>query len=238
MLAVSLGPLMVVVENLTEDDDAESDEVPVDLEEPRPSDEDFLDRVAAARDGIPAGDPFEVSRGTEASVEFVGDDDVRNVHDASGGDDTLTGGMLDDTLIGGGEEDSITGGDGDDALFGGFQRASRTDDLDADTLDGGEGDDTLFLGNDDTAIGGLGNDAFVFLQELTGNATVQDFDPDEDALIVESTEPDDLEVTDQTVDDEGLTVTLNTGGTITLTGLQNPLDSDAILFASVTPIIA
>lgn len=230
MLAVSIGPLFVVYENLTQDDEPEGEETP---EDPA-----FLERVGEARDGIPAGDPFEITRGTEAEENFVGDDDLRNVHDASGGDDTLTGGMLDDTLIGGGEADSITGGDGDDAIFGGYQRATRADDMDADTLDGGAGDDTLFLGNGDTAIGGLGTDAFVLLQEVTDNVTVQDFDPDEDAIIVESTSPDDLEVTDQTVGDDGLTITLNTGATITLSGLENPLAADAILFSAIDPIIA
>ncbi|MGC1494450.1 MAG: hypothetical protein WA790_01485 [Sulfitobacter sp.] len=234
MLAVSLGPLLVVYESLTQDDEpegaGEGDETPV---EPT-----VEERVSDARDGIPAGDPFEITRGTEAEEIFVGDDEVRNVHDASGGDDTLTGGMLDDTLIGGGEADSITGGDGDDALFGGYQRATRTDDMDADTLDGGAGDDILFLGNGDSAIGGLGTDAFVVLQEVTDNVTVQDFDPEEDAIVVESTTPDDLEVTDQTVGDNGLIITLNTGATITLSSLENPLDADAILFSAIDPIIA
>ena len=58
---------------------------------------------------------------------------------------------------------------------------------------------------------------------------------DTDALIVE---PDDenASITDQTVADGELTVTLSTGLTITLPGIENPLAEDEILFVLTNPL--
>ena len=79
--------------------------------------------------------------------------DAAASHDASGGNDTLVGNVLNDTLSGGNGSDLVQGGDGDDALFGAFERATRPDDEASDTLVGGAGDDALFMGDGDTGEG-------------------------------------------------------------------------------------
>ena len=234
LLLASAGPLLVGFDIIGEHDDDDEEETPT----PEPG--EIVDVAAFIEDarGV-AGDvgPVNSGRGTDAVDDFEGETDQSNAFDASGNDDTLTGGMLDDTLIGGEDSDRIAGGAGDDALFGGFQRATRPDDMDADTLSGGEGDDTLFMGNDDIATGGEGADVFVAVQDATGNVTVTDFDVDEDALAVETPTPDDLSVSGQAVTDAGLVITLSDGSTITLEGLVAEIDPAIVQFQQVQPLI-
>ena len=233
LLLSTAAPLALMVNNIFDGDTSDEeafDEIPT----PEEGEGDLLDfvdfeaRPDSARAALNGTE--DVTRGTDAAAVFEGSDDVENVHDASGGADTLTGGNLDDVLIGGEDGDQISGGAGDDDLFGGFQRASRPDDLDADTLDGGAGDDTLFLGNGDTANGGDGADAFVLVQDATGSVTIEDFDPETDALLIESPAPQELSVTEQTVTQEGVVLTLSTGAMVTLNGLDAPIDTQNILF--------
>ncbi|WP_056038680.1 calcium-binding protein [Loktanella sp. 3ANDIMAR09] len=100
------------------------------------------------------------------------------------GTDTLDGGSGNDTLFGGDDADILLGGDGDDSLLG---------ETGADSLFGGAGDDTLLGGDGDDWLdagaglgiltGGAGADSFVFTQ---GAATVTDFDPLMDRIMIET----------------------------------------------------
>jgi hypothetical protein len=73
--------------------------------------------------------------------------------EASGGNDTISGGPLNDSLGGGPGEDVLRGEEGGDALLGGAGN---------DFLDGGGGNDRLSGGpGNDTLNGGTGNDTLV-----------------------------------------------------------------------------
>jgi Ca2+-binding RTX toxin-like protein len=77
--------------------------------------------------------------------DFAGTgNDLANVINGGGGNDTLLGGAGDDTLNGGAGNDTLKGGAGNDALTGGAGN---------DTLDGGTGNDTM--------VGGAGNDTYL-----------------------------------------------------------------------------
>lgn len=242
MLLASVGPLMVGFDILEDDDEEDMPEVPTTDETDTSGDPvttvSLSDFIEDARSGLGDPGPFNTARGTDAVQDFEGVDDRSNVYDASGGDDTITGGMLDDTLIGGEDSDLIEGGSGDDAIFGGFNRATRDDDLDADTIDGGEGDDTLFLGGGDIATGGAGADIFVTVQDAGSNSTITDFDADEDQLVVEAVDPDDLSVLGQTVSDSGLVITLSNGASITLDGITEEIAPETVQFVSVAPLLS
>jgi VCBS repeat-containing protein len=99
--------------------------------------------------------PTNTINGTAAHEVLVGKDDVKNVIDAKGGNDTLNGGSQDDTLKGGAGHDALMGGAGNDRL------------------DGGTGNDAL--------IGGLGNDVFVFARG-GGQDFVADFTAGQDKI--------------------------------------------------------
>ncbi|WP_282095228.1 hypothetical protein [Epibacterium ulvae] len=114
--------------------------------------------------------------------------------------DLLTGGDTDDALFGEDGADTIIGGAGDDILLSGsglsyypygFNHSpgsvTRVGD-DGDILDGGAGDDTLWIGPGTQATGGSGADvfeAFANVYDVDDEAaTITDFDPTEDQLIV------------------------------------------------------
>lgn len=102
-------------------------------------------------------------------------------HDAlsgQGGNDWLAGGEGDDLMRGGGGEDTLDGGAGNDTLEGGQSVP--------DFLNGGDGDDALSLGAGDYGHGGAGEDVFSLVDWVGqgGLATISDFDPEEDAIVV------------------------------------------------------
>lgn len=166
-------------------------------------------------------------------VQFEGDEaDDR----ASGGDfdDTLTGGGGDDLLQGGAGRDVLKGDAGDDTLVG--ASADGPDD-DADTLTGGDGDDVLVLGDGDTGTGGGGSDRFM----ATGSSTVTDFDASEDVLIVTYKGGDSPSISDQSITENGLLITLSDGMTVTLEGLEQAIPSEIVTFldaSTVDPLAA
>ncbi|MEM1430068.1 MAG: calcium-binding protein [Pseudomonadota bacterium] len=116
------------------------------------------------------------------------------------GDDTLYGDYGDDVLVGDGGDDMLVDGAGNDTLIGGAGNdvlIANTADGEAaqdgrDVLDGGAGDDELRLSASDSATGGAGADSFLLGPGLaaapdTADApapTIEDFDGDEDALVV------------------------------------------------------
>lgn len=238
MILASVAPLLVGFIGIKDDEtdsDAEEDASSRDDADDPVQIMDVASFLESARSTEDNSGPVDGSRGTDADAVFVGDDGVANFHDASGGSDTLTGGDLGDTLIGGDGADTISGGAGDDALFGGFSDQSRADDDDADLLDGGAGDDALFLGDGDTASGGAGQDAFATVFDATDTLTITDFDPAEDALAIETEDPDTASVTEQVVEEGGLSVTLSTGLVIRLEGVTEPLADGTLQFVRLIP---
>lgn len=239
MLLTALGPLMVTFVSLNEDDPDQTD---TDAETPEATPEDpvaivdvatFIENARSTDDNTGAA---VGSRGTDQDEEFVADPDTAANHDASGGADSLTGSTLNDTLAGGNGADVIEGGEGDDALFGAFVRDTRADDEAADILDGGAGDDALFLGDGDAGTGGAGNDVFVATQDATEVIQISDFNPDEDAIAIETELPDEASITEQVLEEGGLRIELSTGLSLRLEGVSAPVPAGSVQFVPVAPL--
>ena len=64
--------------------------------------------------------------------------------------------------------------------------------------------------------------------------TISDFDPTEDSIVVQALVPADVSVTGQAVTDGNLVITLSTGATVTLTGVDAEIDADTIAILSPT----
>ncbi len=232
LLLMTAGPILLGFTDLLEDDAEAAGETI----SPEPADTDLAGRLEDARSQPGESGPVNALRGTDADETMIGIDSASNFFDASGGADTVTGAMQEDTLAGGEGSDTITGGEGDDALFGGFVRETRPDDMDADILDGGAGDDTLFLGAGDIGTGADGADIFATVQDAVGTITITDFDPAEDALVIETADADSITITHQAVGTAGLTLTLSTELIITLEGLDTELDTMDVNFITVEPL--
>ena len=117
------------------------------------------------------------------------------------GNDHLSGGSADDIVVGSQGQDVVHGSGGDDLVVGGgtknmqdFLLGSATpltmddiDDGEADILVGGTGEDTLILGKEDVAFGGDDADKFIVLENKasTAAATIRDFNPAEDTLVID-----------------------------------------------------
>jgi len=233
MLLVSIGPVLVGFLDLNGDSDPQdegTDEAPAETDAETVETVDVASFIENARTPESNTSGLAITRGTDQDHEYIADPDVSSVHDASGGEDSLTGSTLNDTLAGGDGSDVISGGDGDDALFGAFSRETRADDEDADTLDGGAGDDTLFMGDGDTGSGGEGNDVFVTTQDAIETVQISDFNADEDVIAVETSAPEEASITEQVVEDGGLRISLSTGLTLRLEGVTAPIASDSIQF--------
>lgn len=148
-------------------------------------------------------DTAEIIEGTEEDDLIYGTD----------GDETLSGSQANDTIYGGGGDDVIDGAHGDDLVIGGdgndtlsggigegirdyYTRSNPLAEPDGDdTLIGGAGDDLLYGGpGHDTLTGGEGSDVFQIATARFGDmATITDFNPDEDQLIIQEIRFSDLE---------------------------------------------
>ncbi len=119
--------------------------------------------------------------------------DGKDFINGGSGEDHILGGDGNDFLRGGRNDDKLEGGDGHDALRGG----SGNDDLNGgtgnDNLKGGRGDDTLTgAEGNDFLHGGRGADTFIFnpFREGEGHDVVNDFNPEEDKLVLDLTTAD------------------------------------------------
>jgi Ca2+-binding RTX toxin-like protein len=125
-------------------------------------------------------DWLEGEAGNQAISGVAGNDIIYG----EGGNDTVLAGDGDDTLYGGSGTDALVGEDGNDTIYGGadWDLMDGRDGIDfmygeggadiifgdvgADQIDGGEGDDLIMgergfdsmTGDDDTIVGGVGND--------------------------------------------------------------------------------
>lgn len=237
MLLVSIGPVLVGFLDLnggSDPQDEGTDETPAETGSETDAETvetvDVSSFIENARTPESNTSGLAITRGTDQDHEYIADPDVSSVHDASGGEDSLTGSTLNDTLAGGDGSDVISGGDGDDALYDAFSRETRADDEDADTLDGGAGDDTLFMGDGDTGNGGEGNDVFVTTQDAIETIQISDFNADEDVIAVETSAPEEASITEQVVEDGGLRISLSTGLTLRLEGVTAPISSESFQF--------
>lgn len=139
-------------------------------------------------DGGPGADRLSGHAGADSLVGGTGDDsllggDGDDRLEGEEGRDWLSGGFGNDTLVGGAGEDTLDGNAGNDLLIGVDTSAP---DAETDYLNGGAGDDRLVLGAGDIGHGGTGADMFEVGDwiEDDGFATIQDYDPAQDELVV------------------------------------------------------
>lgn len=166
------------------------------------SGEDALDGGAGndVLNGRADDDVITAGGGNDTLRGGVGDDRLAG----QSGDDLMSGGLGDDVLMGGEGNDTARGGAGDDWLDGGWGDDALSGGAGDDTVDGGAGNDTLNAGTgtdflnggagDDVlrltpgtmASGGEGADRFELTQGSAevGAATVSDYDPATDQLVV------------------------------------------------------
>lgn len=207
MLFAALGPMMAVCDIFDGDENEDEED-----------------------DGIAIGDANHPYAGGAAQGNpLLGMPVDGNYQSGTSGDDTLLGEAQDDWFVGLDGADSLSGAEGDDTLIGGLNSQDQQDDDAQDTLDGGDGDDTLLLGDGDIGLGGSGADSFVTMGDASGNVTVGDYQTGIDALMVE-TDDEDASVLSQFISGGVLKVSLSTGMTITLPGVENPLHDNELIF--------
>lgn len=234
MLFAAFGPMLAVFDPFGDDteDEVEDEEIPIGMPDMGTTTGAGMDDALTPDPADPEADaPTDVPTEEDPAVETIDDTEQPPEDDAQ----SQTGTAGDDTLQGTDGRDILFGGQGNDTLSGGVNAQDGSDDGVADELIGEDGDDSLRLGANDTGIGGTGADSFTAIYGATGGITVTDYDVGTDALIVE-TDDENASVTDQTVADGELTVTLSTGLTITLPGVENPLAEDEILFVLTNPL--
>lgn len=233
LLIVTLGPLIAVFD--TSGNDAAPD-TPAEPDTPegegvtRTGEDTVADDLLGTLfddtlSGLGENDTISGDAGNDVISGGAGDDEATG----DAGADTLSGDAGNDSLQGGAGADSVNGGEGSDTLIGG----SLADPFDgaADTLDGGAGLDTLFLSDGDTGTGGADADRFTLSNGETGAVTITDFNPSEDALVIEVAAEGDVAVVSQTVLVEGVLVAFDNGATALLQGLSAAVPASAILFA-------
>ena len=170
--------------------------------------------------GTGAPEDIEALGGNDNVNARGGDDDARGgVGDdlvlGAGGDDILRGSGGNDELRGGGGNDSLRGGLGDDILNGGAGNDTVAGGRGDDFINGGLGNDRIVGGlGDDRMAGGQGRDSFVFNGQNTGDDIINDFNVDEDRLVLNNTEITNIEDTPS-----GALLTLDNGGTVLLRGV-------------------
>ncbi len=234
MLFAAFGPMLAVFDPFGDDmeDEVEDEEIPIGMPDMGTTTGAGMDDALTPDPAEPEADaPTDTPTADDPAVETI-DDTAQPPEDET---QSQTGTAGDDTLQGTDGRDILFGGQGNDTLSGGVNAQDGSDDEVADELIGEDGDDSLRLGANDTGIGGTGADSFTAIYGATGGITVTDYDVGTDALIVE-TDDENASVTDQTVADGELTVTLSTGLTITLPGIENPLAEDEILFVLTNPL--
>lgn len=234
MLFAAFGPMLAVFDPFGDDmeDEVEDEEVPIGMPDMGMTTGAGMDDALTPNPAEPEADtPTDMPAEEDSTVETIDDTEQPPEDEAQ----SQTGTAGDDTLQGTDGRDILFGGQGNDTLSGGVNAQDGSDDGVADELIGEDGDDSLRLGANDTGIGGTGADSFTAIYGATGGITVTDYDVGTDALIVE-TDDESASVTDQTVADGELTVTLNTGLTITLPGVENPLAEEEILFVLTNPL--
>ena len=176
--------------------------------------EDLLGLIDAEDDPTLASVVASLDQGGEADQDPAAGDPVAMTLRGDDGDDLLIGGPGADSLFGGAGDDALLGNGGDDLIevgagadtaFGGAGddriaaggetgiHGLATDEGDGqpDVLDGGDGDDTITGDAEDKVTGGPGADliaSFGIDRTSGGGVTVTDFDPQEDTLLLRSTD--------------------------------------------------
>lgn len=149
---------------------------------------------------------IEITQGDDLIELGIGDFGGEESINALGGSDTI---VAEDGW------DTLAGGTGDDLIVSGVEDSDRASGIYGSRLLGEEGDDTLVSQSVDWLVGGEGSDTFIVDQTARSIETgalrplVEDFDPDEDRIVVtlpESVDPQTLIVSEDVRD--GATVAI------------------------------
>ncbi|MDO6727302.1 hypothetical protein Q4544_10185 [Cognatishimia sp. 1_MG-2023] len=198
-------------------------------------------------DTIHGGDGGDLIFGESGDDELHGGAD-RDLIFGDEGDDLMRGGSQNDIFVGGEGNDTALGGLHHDTFVGynfselgeaiseptqdtviQFARADQPDTSGADTFYGGYGDDLFLLGGNDTATGGEGDDTFFVPHNLEGIATITDFTPGEDVVVVSHPvgESDEIEISADsqgnaliTLNGETLVVLNDMAGEVSMTDIN------------------
>ncbi|MDJ0743197.1 MAG: hypothetical protein QNJ32_07525 [Xenococcaceae cyanobacterium MO_167.B27] len=133
-------------------------------------------------------------------LDIVGFDNKENNLQGTDQSDSISGGQLNDVISGGAGFDFIDGQGGDDVIHGGedidFLMGNQGD----DTISGNGGDDLILggAGNDvisggagnDNLYGGEGKDTFVLEFFDNGTDTINDFQVNEDKILIKGVNAD------------------------------------------------
>ncbi|MEQ8862048.1 MAG: Ig-like domain-containing protein, partial [Thalassobaculum sp.] len=201
----------------------------------------------AESDTVYGGADQDVVYGNQAADVVYGNQGVDTLYGGQDNDtlfggqhqDLLYGNFGDDVLYGNLGGDTMYGGLGNDVLYGGDSEGSHLSTESIDYLFGGQGNDTLYGGKGaDLMAGGDGNDVVV-IQADGGADTVSDFagasgDRIHITANVNGTSIDtfaELQAAAANNTDGNAVITLGTGNTLTLTGVNtSQLQSDWFLF--------
>lgn len=165
-------------------------------------------------------------------TDLLDGDEGKDLVQGGQGNDTLFGRDGEDTLLGGGGADNLNAGAGADILRD--ADAATSFEVSADTLTGGDGDDVLYFAPPDVATGGAGADSFILDRAHAGTAVITDFDLSEDLLIIEHDGGSVPTIAGQVVNEEGLSLSLDNGVELILTGLDTELAPDGLVFLDTT----
>ncbi|MEO0937346.1 MAG: calcium-binding protein [Pseudomonadota bacterium] len=219
MFIAAFGPLLAAFDDRGSDDtdDMEGGETP-------PEGDTLAggDATADLLEGTAGNDLIDGLGGADTLSGGDGADTVQG----GAGFDILSGGLGDDVVSGGADADLVSGNEGADTLYGGTEAAPR--DASEDTLDGGDGDDVLFLAAGDAGTGGTGADSFQLTEGENGQAIVTDFDPAEDALVVNVAAGEEVSVDGQEVTSAGVVVNLTSGASFLLQGLTEEISAETV----------
>lgn len=173
------------------------------------------------------GDTGSEDPAAAASLVIMGSDSEDDVIAGDTGNDVLAGNGGNDALTGNAGSDTLNGGQGDDTLRG---NSAVEDDGDADVIDAGAGNDDLFLGDGDRGIGGLGQDRFL----IEGDATVADFDLNDDMLVLEYEGDTAPELVSQVDTNAAIELTFSTGEVVTLAGLSGEFPINRLMIVQTS----
>lgn len=173
---------------------------------------------AAIQVGTRRADTLVGDRESDGVVDIISGGAGNDYIDGKGGNDELRGGAGNDTILGGAGADKLYGDAGADLLFGGEGGDLLIGGSGNDNVQGGDGNDILVggLGND-TLSGGSGADTFVFNSPgRREKDVILDFTLGEDFLSLQSG----VTITGQAEINGSTILTLSTGATVTLVGID------------------
>lgn len=214
MMGLVLAGFMVISESGDDSDSSEQNDTAADGRDDTLVGGDGDDLLAgkSGDDDITGRGGFDILLGGDGDDLLKGRDGDDLLFGGDG-DDNLRGGQDDDLLQGDGGNDTLKGGEGNDLLIGAdtTNRDLTEDDIHAlfngatpeqlnyryqpptapesNLLEGEEGNDTLLLGENDTGVGGEGDDAFEIGEWIDASndqeaPLITDFDEEDDVLIV------------------------------------------------------